>query len=140
MAARSVGRFSALTLGDLPQECLVEVEMTYAEGTANLGLLLRAGETLDGYYQVRLEPNRQRVVFDRWPRPGDQPFVIERPLDMQAGKPVRLQVLVDGTCVVVYADERTALSCRMYDHRQGQLGLFVSEGEARFEGVRVRVR
>jgi beta-fructofuranosidase len=140
MATRSAGRFSALTLGELPQECLVEAEVTCASGTANLGLLLRADAALEGYYQVRLEPNRQRLVFDCWPRPGDQPFVIERPLAMRAGEPVRLQVLVDGTCVVVYADERVALSCRMYDHRQGQLGLFVSEGEARFEAVRVKVR
>jgi beta-fructofuranosidase len=133
VSARSVGRLSALSLGTLPKACTVEADLTFAPGTDGMGLLLRADPALDSYYQVRLEPARQRLVFDRWPRPGDQPFVLERPLAMSPGVPVRLRVLVDGTCVVIYADDQIALSCRMYDHRTGQLGAFVSEGEGRFE-------
>jgi beta-fructofuranosidase len=117
---------------------MIELEIDWAPGTANVGLLLRASETLDAYYQLRLEPASQRVVFDRWPRPGDQPFVIERPLALRPGEPVRLRVLVDGTCAVTYANDEVALSCRMYDHRRGQLGLFVAEGEATYRHVIVR--
>jgi len=139
ISAEAVGRFSALTLGELPGECLVELTLECSPGTAGAGLLLRAGGELDSYYQLRLEPGNRRLVFDRWPRPGDQPWMIERPLAMTAQEPVRLQVLVDGTCVVAYADHRVALSCRMYDHRKGLLGLFVAEGKARFENVTVRI-
>lgn len=133
VAASATGRFSAMTLGKLPHTCLVELEITCADNTVNAGLLLRAGAGLESYYQVRLEPANRRIVFDRWPRPGDQPLMLERPLAMAAGRPVRLRLIVDGTCVVVYADDAVALSCRMYDHREGMLGLFVTEGEASFK-------
>jgi len=140
MTADAVGRHSMLTLGAMPQTCLIETEITFRTGTAACGLLLRADETLDCYYVLRLEPNQQRLTIDRWPRPGDQPFMLERPLPLHPGVPVRLRVLVDGTNLVVYANDQVALSCRMYEHRAGQLGLFVTEGEATFTRSVVKIR
>lgn len=139
ISADAVGRHSMLLLGDLPQECLLETSVTFRKGTYAAGLLLRCDATGDNYYQVRLEPGMQRLVIDRWPRPGDQPFVLERPLAMKPGKPVKLKVLVSGTNLVVYANDSVALSCRMYQHRQGQWGLFVTEGRASFS-VAARTR
>lgn len=139
-AASAVGRFSALMLGTMPEECLVEARVDLAEGTAAAGLLLRADDNLDAYYQVRLELPNQRIVIDRWPRPGDQPFIVERPLSMSAGQPVVLRVIADGTCLVVYANDQVAACCRMYDHRAGALGLFVTEGEANFGELSVKIR
>ena len=136
----AVGRMTRLTLGELPDECLIEATIIYQPGAYQCGLLLRADDELEHYYQVRLEPARQRLTVDRWPRPGDEAFMIERPLTMSAGQPIRLQVLLAGTCLVVYANEEVALSCRMYDHRAGNLGLFVTEGQALFERVGVSVR
>ena len=135
-----VGQASVLLLGDLPTTYLVEAECTIGAGTASAGLLLRADGALDHYYALCLEPGAQRIVWDRWPRPGDQAFMIERPLAIGASEPVRLRLLVDGTCVVAYADEKVALSCRMYDHPAGEVGLFVHEGQAQFRQVSVRVR
>ena len=140
LSAASTGRHSILSLGLLPADGLIEAKVTFSTGTASCGLLLRCDETCDKYYQVRLEPGNRRIVFDRWPRPGDQPFVLERPLAMKAGTPVTLRVLVDGSCVVVYANDALALSCRMYEHREGGLGLFVTEGEAAFTGLTLRTR
>jgi len=140
ISTTSVGRCAALTLGPMPEECLVETKVTYEQGTASCGLLLRADEALEHYYQLRLEPANRRLVIDRWPRPGDQPFMLERPLAMMPGQAIRLQAIVDGTCLVVYANEQIALSCRLYNHRVGNLGLFVNEGAAHFENVVLKVR
>ncbi len=131
---------SVLSFGTLPETCLVQATVTFQPGTYAFGMVLRADEAFDHYYVVRLEPANDRMVFDRWPRPGDQPFMIERPLVLQPGRSVRLRILVDGTCLVAYANDEVALSCRMYDHRSGRLGLFVSEGKARFEDMTVRCR
>lgn len=138
--ADSAGQFSALTLGELPKCGLVEAELTYEAGTASVGLLLRAQSDLEGYYQLRLEPANSRLVFDAWPRPGRQSFIVERPLTSTANQPVRLKVIVDDTCVVAYADDTVALSCRMYDRTTGQVGLFVAEGAAAFQNVAIRAR
>jgi beta-fructofuranosidase len=129
-------------LGALPRTGIVEAEISWAGADstppAACGLLLRAGSGLQGYYELRLEPRLQRVVVDRWPRPGDQPFMLERPLSLEAGSPVTLRALVDGSCLVAYLNDRVALSCRMYDHPEGALGLFVREGRVTFRELRCR--
>jgi len=140
VTARCPGRLAALTLGRMPAECLIDLTLEFAPGTAAAGVLLRAADDLASYYQLRLEPAARRIVFDRWPRPGDQPFMLERPLALEAGRPVRLRIVVDGTCLVAYADDEVALSCRMYDHGAGQLGLFAAEGEAAFGELAVKIR
>jgi beta-fructofuranosidase len=132
-ACQSQERFSAILLQEPPEECLIEAELLLAPGTPSAGLLLRAASNLESYYQLRLEPFNQRLVIDRWPRPGDQPFMLERPLAMLPGQPVHLSVFLSGSCLVVYADHKEALSCRLYDHPTGALGLFVTEGQAVFK-------
>jgi beta-fructofuranosidase len=135
-SSASASRFSALSLGDLPQTCLIETEISLSPGTVSAGLFFRADATLDHYYQLRIEPGNHRIVFDRWPRPGDQPFILERPLE--ASDSARLKILVDETCIVAYVNDQIALSCRMYEHRAGEWGLFVIEGAALFSTVNLR--
>jgi len=138
--APAVGRFSALVYGAMPDECLIETTLHFQPGTHGCGLLLHAADDLAHYYQVRLEPHNGRLAIDRWPRPGDQAFMIERPLAMRPGHPITLRLLVSGSNLVIYADDRVALSCRLYDHRQGNLDLFVTEGEATFLEVSMKTR
>jgi beta-fructofuranosidase len=128
-------RFSALLLSEMPLECRLDLAITCQPGTATAGLLLRADSGLESYYQVRLEPARQRLVVDRWPRPGDQPFMLERPLAQQAGQPTRLSLYASDSCLVIYANDTIALSCRMYDHPTGAIGLFACEGGVSFEQI-----
>lgn len=63
--------------------------------------------------------------------------MMERPVDPAPDGLLHLKVFVDGTVVVAYINESIALSHRAYDHRGGQLGLFVTEGSARFSHVQV---
>jgi beta-fructofuranosidase len=129
--------FAAARLGDLPDTALLSCTITLDENTRAAGLLLRADLTLDHYYQLRWEPGRNRLVFDRWPRPGDEPFMLERPLSYS--EKLRLRVFIDGSVIVAYANDEIALSCRMYDHPQGQWGVFVGEGQATFSDVSLNV-
>jgi len=124
--------YAAGQLGLLPDACRLSLEIETAPGTRACGVLLRADPRLETYYEVRWEPAARRIVFDRWPRPGDEPFMLERPLDLVAGHPLRLRIFLDGTLVEVYADDRLALSTRAYDHRVGEWGIFVYEGSATF--------
>ncbi|NLG52218.1 MAG: family 43 glycosylhydrolase [Chloroflexi bacterium] len=140
ITAASVGRFSAMTLGQLPDECLIEATFAYGMGTANCGLLLRTDNSLEHNYQLRIEPANQRLVLDRWPRPGDQPFMLERPLNTSPNIAINLTVLLDGTCLVAYVNDELAMSARLYEHRQGALGIFCSEGDARFDRLVVKTR
>lgn len=131
--------FAWLTCGPCDEESLFELTITFERGTRYAGVLLKADDVLDNYYQVRLEPDRQRVVFDRWPRRGDDTFILERPVAMAAGDLVSLQVFRQGTLIVIYVNQKVALSTRVYNSVEGSWGVFVSEGCASFTGVDVAI-
>lgn len=127
--------FAVCRVAALPERGRVDVTLQPHGSLRACGLLLRADAQLEHYYQVRWEPAAQRLVFDRWPRPGDEPFMFERLLAHDPTAPLRLQVVVDGSAIVIYADNQTALSTRGYDHAQGDLCFFVTEGGATFSDM-----
>jgi beta-fructofuranosidase len=133
------GEFACSTAGMMPRQCKVEATVVFEENTRGCGLALRMSEDQDSAYYVRIEPLCSRLVFDTWPRSGDVPFEVglERPLSLSPGKRVNLKVLVDDTVCVIYADDRIAMSTRLYDLKHGRWGVFVSEGSARFENVKI---
>ena len=137
-SAEAPDSFAACSLAAMPDTCMIEARIHAEPGTRACGLMLRCAENMESYYQVRWEPGRQRVVIDRWPRPGDEPFMLERAIPGKPGDSLRLKLFVEGTILVVYINDALALNCRMYDHRAGQLGLFVSEGSAAFDQVWLR--
>jgi beta-fructofuranosidase len=132
--------FAWCRLGIQPSTAYLAATVTLSPGTRAGGLLLRADSALERYYQVRLEPGRERVVFDRWPRPGDEPFMIERPLRLTANSPVRLRVLIEDSVVVVYANDEIAMSARACDRAGSGWGVFVSEGAAIFTDLAMTAR
>ena len=121
----------------MPRQCRLEATIAFTEGTEACGIMLRVSQDLERAYYIRLEPHRNRMVFDAWPRAGDVPFMIglERPLDLTAGRRVELEVLVDGTVCEVYAANQVAMSTRLYGLRAGRWGVFVQQGSARFENL-----
>lgn len=127
---------AVLTMGPLADHVLLDATITWSDETEACGLLLRASDDLSSWYQIRVEPRRKRMVIDRCPRPGDQPFLLERPLPCSGS--VRLRCVIDGSCLVVYADGATALSCRLYRQQAGSWGLFVEGGSVRFTGLAQR--
>ncbi len=135
------GTFGCSPAGAMPPRCKIEATVAFAEGTRNCGIMLRVSRDLDAGYYIRLEPAKNRLVFDSWPRAGDIPqwVELERPLPLKAEVPVTLKVFVDGTICVVYADDKIAMSTRLYDLAQGDWGVFVTEGSAQFTNVAISI-
>jgi beta-fructofuranosidase len=129
------GTFAAAAYGNMPERCKIEATLSFIEPTRAGGIMLRASDDLEKAYYIRLEPTRNRLVFDMWPRPGDVPFMpeLERPISVAPDQPVKIKVIVDGTCCEIYVDDQIALSTRLYDLKAGQWGVFAYEGKARFE-------
>ena len=128
--------FAWCSLNRVPAQYRLKLDATMAQGAHSCGVLLNADENLERYYQVRLEPARGRVVFDRCPRPGDQPFMLERPVAIKAGVPVEVEIFVEDSIVEAYVNGTVALSARGYNHRGGGLaGLFVNQGKVKFSNV-----
>ncbi|MBN9158365.1 GH32 C-terminal domain-containing protein [Microbacterium sp.] len=141
----------AQAIGDaeLPDSYLLTAELDIAEGTEEVGLLVRSTADGDEAGAIRLEPRRDRVVFDRWPRTttggeqwqisGDVPFVFERPCPLPAGRH-RVEIVVSDDILVAVVDRRVALSTRLYRRAGGHVGVFVNGGAAELLSLEIRTR
>lgn len=56
----------------------------------------------------------------------------ERPIKLDPGEPVSVEVIVDDTIAVICVAGTTVLSTRMYSQNFGQCAVFVQEGSATF--------
>lgn len=140
------GYVAAVTDQQLPASYAATVTVDITAGTRECGLLIRPSADGDESYVLRLEPQRSRVVLDRWPRKitgdmqwqisGDVPFALEleRPCDLQPGRHV-IDLVVDGSLLVATIDREVTLSARIYDRSEGGFGLFAGEGAATFSNL-----
>jgi len=118
-------------------------DVTLGEGSQDAGLLF--GSEIDGDcgHFVRLEPARHRVVLDRWPRrrtgnhqwqvSGDVPYDVgaEQAVNLPAGTH-HVDVVVDGSAVLVNVNEAVVLTGRAYSRHGNGIGLFSTEGDTIF--------
>ena len=146
----SVDGLATLSFDDLPLRCLISGTVRFDSAPHACGLTLRTGPASDDGYVIRIEPERRRLVFDRWPRNGPGPLEwqiagdvahaveLERTIEVADGVPQDFEILIDDSACTVYLDGRIAMSARMYDRRQGGWGLFVQQGSAEFHDLKVR--
>lgn len=134
-AAKAEDSFACAYAGVLPEQCKLTVKVAFDANTRGCGIILRADEKLEQGYMIRLEPGRNRIVLDQWPRKGDVPYVVgmERPVELLPETDYELRVFLDVSVCVVYVDDAIALSTRLYDFQKGGWGVFVSEGSASFQ-------
>ncbi|KWX86664.1 hypothetical protein AMQ83_17685 [Paenibacillus riograndensis] len=126
-------------LVQLPMHALLQADVDWEPGTGAFGFMLhRGGEQLEKWCQVRIEPERGRLIFDRSNKfHDDYHYIEERPLFLKVGELVRIKVIISGNIIVAYAND-VALAARAYDFPAGGAGLFIENGEAVFTNVEVR--
>ena len=137
--------FACAMGGLLPQCCLVSGRFQFKSGTRRFGILLRATETLEQGYHVQFAPDRNRVVFKSDVFPDEHggkilPYEVEleRPMVLQPNQVYTLKLVIDDTICEIYINDQVAMSVRMYDLQEGNLALFVVDGEASFEDMAVK--
>lgn len=136
--------YASLLLNDMPETCRLSMDVEILSDTAQLGVALHVDEQFaEGYYAI-VDPFRRRLEYKtsvRMTERGGQKFPyeveMERPLSPFTGNTFHMDVLVDGSILVVYVDNRIALGTRMFDRQGDKFGLFVSEGQARFTNVKL---
>ena len=127
----------------MPSRCLITMTVDVAPGTQSFGLLLHASPDGEEATVLRLEPQRDRLVLDEWPRGrtgpaqwqihGDVPYAVdlERPCPLPPGRHT-VQVLLDGQTAQAAVDHQVALSFRFgqapADASPGHVGLFGTDG------------
>lgn len=114
-----------------------------AKDAQQAGVILRADRAMGNGYYLYVEPEKGRLVYRSWLRmyeEGGKTF----PYDVEMEVPVRkrddgrykLEILMEDTAATAYVNGETALSFRMYDIEEGDLGLFIL-GPGEFTDIRL---
>lgn len=138
LEVEALDSFAWCRLGSVSRASCIELTLNLKEGTRSGGLILQADVGLDSGYLARIEAGRQRIIFERFPRPGDEPPIIERPLNLRNAEPIHIQALIEDSVIVIYVNNEVALSTRGYEHQAGEFGVFVSEGAASFADIALK--
>lgn len=145
------GYVDAIAPVEVGEQFFASVTIDIDSDVTQVGLLVRASADGDQCYSIRLEPKQHRMVFDRWPRQRTGPMQwevsgdtahaveLERPCRIDPGVH-RIDLLVDDSICIVVLDQQVTLSARMYDRTSGHLGVFATEGSARFCDLSVAVK
>ncbi len=96
---KSDGMFNAIAAGKMPATCRISTSIVFAKAPRELGCMLRCSDDLEKCYYIRLEPGKNRLVFDMWPRKiseNNQMIELERYVELKAGSPVSMEIFIDG--------------------------------------------
>ena len=77
-------------------------------------------------------------MFDREPCYPHEKAEIQRFVGIAAESWHSVKVILDGTCLLAYLDDKYALSARMYDFDSDKMLFFVNDGQARVRNLKVR--
>lgn len=135
--------YASLMLNKVPTLCKLEADVCFSETPREFGVALQVdADFASGYYLI-FEPNRNRIQYKTGLRLYEDggkmfPYEIEqeRPFHFEKGKKYHLRLFVQDSIVLLYLDD-TALGSRMFNRSGFHFGLFVSEGAATFENIRL---
>lgn len=117
--------------------CELAVELR--PGTARqCGVRVRASAGGEEQTLLYHDAEARELVFDATRSGGDGRRVVERaPLALRDGEPLRLRVFIDRSVVEVFANDRQAITRRVYPVRTDSLGvaLFARGGTAKVEAA-----
>jgi beta-fructofuranosidase len=108
-------------------------------GSERYGLTVRASPGHEEETSLYYDAGKGELVFDATRSGADGRRVVERaPLSLAPGELLKLRVFVDKSVVEIFANDRQAISRRVYPARSDSLGigLFATGGRARFKAVK----
>lgn len=130
-------------LGKMPENCKIEMDFTTTDEVGEFGILLRADIAGNTYYNVKFEPKHNRLAYDKRPRKSVYDYTMishERYCPLLPGQKNHLVIIAEGSVLEVYVNDRVAMSARMFDHKEGDFGLYTMNTSVLFENIKVTVK
>ncbi len=83
-------------------------------------------------YRLTLRPNAQEAEI------SSSNFHYPRHILLDAAQPITIQAFVQGDIIECFVNNAFAFSCRAYNHRSGNLSLYLSGGKAQVQELSVK--
>lgn len=124
---------SSVRIGKIPECCRIDIEWSFYGPAKDFGVFLNQSEDgMDGYF-IKFEPSFNRLCIDRPKRNwDDHHFMVESerfcPLTASPSRHTMVLIL-EGSVLECYVDDRIAMSSRMFDFHGLDFGLYANESE-----------
>jgi beta-fructofuranosidase len=135
---------------------LLTCTITAGEGYSPFGILIHPSEDLNPSFGLVFEPTRQSVSIMQYPQSLDPfwasltkakvpvyeidgPRMVERPLPIKPGEKIKVQILVEGSMIDAFVNDRLALAYRAYDTGKSvsTFGVFLEDGTVVFNDLAI---
>ena len=124
----------------MPEKCKIEMDFITTDDIGDFGILLRSDDRSDNYYAIKFDPKHNRVAFDCRPRREDCIYIqvdTERYCPLQVGEGNHVTIIVEGSVMELYVNDRVAMSARMFNHTEGCFGLYAQNTTVFFENIQM---
>lgn len=139
------GTQNTLIGSKLPSRFYLKLDLDM-RNSKEAGVILQTNKKLENGYYLYLEPNNKRLVFRSWIRmyeEGGKTFPYDVEMETAVENSIdghyTIEILAEDTTAVIYINNEAALSFRMYDFKEGYLGLFAL-GEAQVSNISLRTK
>lgn len=136
--------FASLLMNYIPRLCKLEVTVSFEKVPRQFGIAMQVDETFSEGYYACLEPHRERLQYKtglRMYEDGGKMFPyeveMERPIKLEPDIKYKVRIFIEDSVLVIYVNDEIALSTRMFNRKRRRFGLFVSEGSASFENIKL---
>jgi beta-fructofuranosidase len=155
-SAEQTTAYGLLNTSKIEGALLFTCTIVPGESNSPFGVLLNPSEDLNPSFGLLFEPTRQTVSITQWPQSLDPfwasltkakvpvyeidgPRMVERPIAINTGTVIKVQVLIEGSMVEAFVDDRLALTYRAYESGKSAatFGLYCEDGSVSFNNVAI---
>jgi beta-fructofuranosidase len=136
--AQCLGPNGTLLLLKEAADFYFEAEVTLPTADMECSVLLRADSEFTRGYKVSLQPRQGLASFRSFSYWDRDPVLLTQQINLPINRPFTLRIVLSGTVVEAFIDDRISLSSRIYKYTQGALALDVVDGAAVFENIAIR--
>lgn len=147
LSINACGTYACALLGRLPKLCRIHTDITFSDKPLQIGIALGVDETFTRGNYILLEPRRGRLQYKTSLRTDPQtgnifPWEVEseRPIALEPKVRHSLTLFRQDDVLVIYLDDAVALSTRMYQDYDGQIGLFAEDCSASFSHSSIHIQ
>ena len=128
-----------LKYGKMMHQMRIEFDITPSSDRGDFGLFFNEKENHEYYYQIKFDNLFSRLTFDKWPRYDRTKYShvdAERPYSININEKNHVIVLIEGSVIEIYVNDKVALSERMYNPGEN-FGFYACNTDVSISDVKV---
>ncbi|MCM4155457.1 glycoside hydrolase family 32 protein [Gramella sp. AN32] len=118
----------------------IDADVSFNSSNKDFGFMIGACDGYEDFYSLRFIPSENRFSFDKQNRSNLTTTSIAEnyvPITLTPNTIYNIQIIIENSMVVVYINDKAALSNRIYKATNTNWGIFVDNSNVNFENIKL---